>query len=217
MIHKEGYRIILIALLLLVAFNAGVYLLSQIKVLNYALIFGSIAFFLLIMWFFRNPERVVEKNDNAIYSPADGEIVLIKKVYEKEYYKSERIQVSIFMSPLNVHVNRYPVSGEIKYVKYYPGKYLVAWHPKSSEKNEHTVIVIEKDHERGLLLKQIAGAVARRIVTYSKAGEKAVQGEDLGFIKFGSRVDLLLPVDCKIHVDIGEKVNGNLTTIATFK
>lgn len=217
MIHKEGYKIIIVFFFALIAFNVLLFLFSNIKILNLILLVGSIVLMLLVVWFFRNPVRMLAKDDNIIYAPADGKVVVIEKVYDKEYFKADRIQVSIFMSPLNVHVNRFPISGEVKYVKYYPGEYLVAWHPKSSEKNERSVVVIEKEAGKEVLLKQIAGAVARRIVTYSKVGDAAIQGEELGFIKFGSRVDLLLPLDAQIKVNIGDNVKGNLDTIATFE
>jgi phosphatidylserine decarboxylase len=216
MIHKEGIKIILVILLMLTVLNVAVFYFSGLKTINYMVLVLSVVFFLLVLWFFRNPDRKLIPNDNIVYSPADGKVVLIEKVFDKEYYQAERMQVSIFMSPLDVHVNRYSISGTIKYAKYYPGKYLVAWHPKSSEKNERSVLVIENS-ENSILLKQIAGAVARRIVTYGKEGDTVQQGDQLGFIKFGSRMDILLPPDAKIHVKIGDKVNGNIHKIASFR
>lgn len=216
MIHKEGYKIIFISLLILTSMNLAIIYFSNSKILNFAFLFSSIIFFLLITWFFRNPKRNIIQDDITVLSPADGKIVLIEKVFDHEYFKSERLQVSIFMSPLNVHVNYYPIGGTIRYVKYYPGNYLVAWHPKSSDKNGRSVIVIEKDQNKNVLIKQIAGAIARRIVTYSKEGMNIQQGEELGFIKFGSRVDILLPLEAQINVKIGDKVKGNIDQIAVF-
>ena len=217
MIHKEGYKIIMVTILLLATLNLLMYYFSGIRILNSILLIASLILFLLIIWFFRNPNRKLIPEENTVFSPADGKIVVIEKVYDKEYFNSERIQVSVFMSPLNVHVNYYPISGEIKYVKYYPGKYLVAWHPKSSELNEHSVVVLEKDSTKNVLVKQIAGAVARRIVTYAKTGDIVEQGHELGFIKFGSRVDLLLPLNANIKVKIGDMVQGDITRIAAFQ
>ena len=216
MIHKEGFKIILFTIILLTVLNLVIHYFSYIRIVNGLILLTSTVLFLLIIWFFRNPNRKLIPEENTIFSPADGKVVVIEKVFDKEYFKAERIQVSVFMSPLNVHVNYYPISGEIRYLKYYPGKYLVAWHPKSSELNERSVVVIEKDSSRNVLVKQIAGAVARRIVTYAVKGNNAEQGKELGFIKFGSRVDLLLPLDAKINVKIGDKVQGNITKVASF-
>jgi len=217
MIHKEGYGIIIIAFLLLILLNLLLIYFVKIKLITYPVIIGSVILFILILYFFRDPKRKIIPDENTVYSPADGKIVLIEKVFDNEYFKSERLQVSIFMSPLNVHVNYYPTGGEIKYTKYYPGKYLVAWHPKSSEKNERSVIVIEKNNNENVLLKQIAGAVARRIVTYSEKGQTVKQGDELGYIKFGSRVDLLLPIETRLNVKVGDKVKGNIHIIGYFK
>jgi len=174
-------------------------------------------FLVLILQFFRNPVRNIPVLDyNIIYAPADGKVVVIEETEETEFYKDKRIQISIFMSPLNVHVNRYPFSGQVKYYKYHPGQYLVAWHPKSSTENERTTMVLEKG-KNSILVRQIAGAVARRIISYAKEGLQGKQGEDFGFIRFGSRVDLFLPLDAKIEVNIDDVVKGNLTKIATFK
>lgn len=171
---------------------------------------------LFCLQFFRNPVRVIGKADNGlIYAPADGKVVVIEEAEETEYLKERRIQVSIFMSPLNVHVNRNPVGGKVEYCKYHPGKYLVAWHPKSSSENERTTVVYNTDG-RKLLMRQIAGAVARRIVCYLREGQEVVQGEDMGFIKLGSRVDLFLPLDAKIEVKMGDVVKGNQTLIARW-
>lgn len=179
--------------------------------------FGLFVLLVLILQFFRNPERIIPTQDNnIIYAPADGKVVVIEEVEETEYFKDKRIQVSIFMSPLNVHVNRYPFSGIVKYFKYHPGKYLVAWHPKSSTENERSTMVLENENGK-ILVRQIAGAVARRIISYAEEGIQAKQGTDFGFIRFGSRVDIFFPLDAKIKVNIDDVVKGNLTTIAEFK
>ena len=156
-------------------------------------------------------------NENNILAPADGKVVVIEKTEEPEYLKDKRIQVSIFMSPLNVHINRYPLSGKVNYVKYHPGQYLVAWHPKSSTENERTTIVVEHKNKTEILFRQIAGALARRIVYYCKEGEEAMQGKEFGFIKFGSRVDVFLPENAKINVQLGQVVTGGETVIASFQ
>jgi phosphatidylserine decarboxylase len=181
-----------------------------------AKIIGSVTIIILvlILQFFRNPKRKTQINDSLIISPVDGKVVAVEKVYEKEYFRDNRIQVSIFMSPLNVHVTRYAIGGIIKFSKYHPGKYLVAWHPKSSELNERTTVVIENENFGRILYRQIAGAIAKRIVNYAKVDSKVVQGEDAGFIKFGSRVDLFLPLDSKIKVKINQMVVGGIDTIA---
>jgi phosphatidylserine decarboxylase len=172
-------------------------------------------FFSVGIQFFRNPKRIINKNFNDILAPVDGKVVAIEEVEEKEYFKDKRIQVSIFMSPTNVHITRYPSSGVIKYSKYHPGKYLVAWHPKSSEENERTTVVIHTPKFGDILYRQIAGAMARRIINYAEIGENVQQGEDSGFIKFGSRVDVLLPLDSAITVKLNQKVVGAQTCIAT--
>lgn len=215
-IHHEGYVIILFAFLLLAGVNVCVHYLSSCQWLNILLTFASVVFFFLIVWFFRNPDRSLTPDDKKIFAPADGKIVVIEEVEEPEYFHDRRIQVSVFMSPLNVHVNRYPVSGHVTYTKYHPGKYLVAWHPKSSLLNERSTVVIQAPNGQEILVRQIAGAVARRIVTYSAEGEQVVQGADLGFIKFGSRVDIFLPLGAKIQVQPEQVCKGNQTVIATF-
>ena len=216
-IHPEGYIIILVVFLAL----AGIYLIFRYfwphQWFTILLAIVSFVFFCLVLWFFRNPDRTLVPDDNKVFAPADGKIVVIEEVEETEYFHDKRMQVSIFMSPLNVHVNRYPVSGEVTYAKYHPGKYLVAWHPKSSLLNERSTIVIKAPNGQEILVRQIAGAVARRIVTYSKAGEQAIQGADFGFIKFGSRVDIFLPLDAKINVELEQISKGNQTVIATFE
>ncbi len=214
MFHKEGYKIILLSFLI----STSVVILSDIYIDNFYLRNGFqilvILEFFLILQFFRNPKRNTKTNNNHIISSVDGKVVIIKKVFEKEYFKDERIQVSVFMSPLNVHVTRYPCSGIIKLSKYHPGKYLMAWLPKSSELNERTTIVIENIVYGKILYRQIAGALARRIVNYANDGEKVIQGKDAGFIKFGSRVDVFLPTDSKILVKVGDKVKGGIDIIA---
>jgi phosphatidylserine decarboxylase len=214
MFHKEGHYIITVSFIITAMIN----LLSRSFIDNNTLIYSigivTIIILVLILQFFRNPQRKAKINDNIIISPVDGKVVAIEKVYEKEYFKDERIQISIFMSPLNVHVTRYASSGKIKFSKYHPGKYLVAWHPKSSEKNERTTVVIENNIFGEILYRQIAGAVARRIVNYAKVGDEVVQGTDAGFIKFGSRVDLFLPLDSKIKVELDQIVKGAEDIIA---
>ena len=214
MFHKEGHYIISVSFIITAMIN----LLSRSFIDNNTLIYSigivTIIILILILQFFRNPKRKAKINDNIIISPVDGKVVAIEKVFEKEYFKDERIQISIFMSPLNVHVTRYASSGKIKFSKYHPGKYLVAWHPKSSEKNERTTVVIENNIFGEILYRQIAGAVARRIVNYAKVGDEVVQGTDAGFIKFGSRVDLFLPLDSKIKVELDQIVKGAEDIIA---
>ena len=171
---------------------------------------------ILVLQFFRNPKRRTVLNENHIISPVDGKVVVIEEVFEKEFFKDKRLQVSIFMSPLNVHVTRYAISGSVVFSKYHPGKYLVAWHPKSSELNERTTVVLENNTVGKILYRQIAGAVARRIVNYAKVGDKVVQGTDAGFIKFGSRVDLFLPIGTKVNVEIDQIVKGGKDCIAAI-
>ena len=216
MFHKEGHTIILIFLFAVIA---------DILLLEYILDDGlikiilqsvSILILLLILQFFRNPVRNTIINKNHIISPVDGKVVNIEKVYEKEYFKDERLQVSIFMSPFNVHVTRYPISGKVNFSKYHPGEYLVAWHPKSSEKNERTTIVLENEVVGEILYRQIAGALARRIVNYAEVGENVTQGKDAGFIKFGSRVDLFLPVDSSLNIEINQHLRGGEDIISEF-
>lgn len=216
-IHKEGYPTIIITVTFIALLNFLVHFFFNdyvlVKVLSYCL---SGFLLITVLQFFRNPSRTITFNENNIISPADGKVVVIEEVQETEYFKEKRIQVSIFMSPVNVHVNRYPFSGIVKYVKYHPGLYLVAWHPKSSTENERTTIVVENKDKKSVLFRQIAGAMARRIVYYAKEGDKAVQGSEFGFIKFGSRVDLYLPLGTKINVELNQKVRGRETVIAQF-
>jgi len=175
---------------------------------------ASVVLLILVLQFFRNPKRETQPNEKQIISPVDGKVVVIEEVYEKEYFKDQRLQVSIFMSPLNVHVTRYAIGGSVVFSKYHPGKYLVAWHPKSSELNERTTVVLENKTAGKILYRQIAGAVARRIVNYAKVGDQVEQGADAGFIKFGSRVDVFLPIGTKINVKIDQKVKGGVDSIA---
>ena len=211
-IHKEGLNILFFSAIVLTAIN-----LLFFWVFSYRLILLEIASILLfgfLIYFFRNPNREIHiADDNIIYAPADGKIVVVEEIVEQEYFEDRRLQVSIFMSPTNVHVNRNPISGTVNYFKYHPGKYMVAWHPKSSTENERTTIVIGNG-EGEILLRQIAGFMAKRIVNYLDVGEEVEQGKDMGFIKFGSRVDLFLPIDAKLEVKIGQKVKGNKTIIA---
>jgi phosphatidylserine decarboxylase len=212
MIHKEGYMIILITIVSLALLNAAVY--SYMPFFYSIFLFVSLVFLGLILQFFRNPTRQIPvMDDNKVYAPADGKIVVIEETVENEYFKDKRLQVSIFMSPLNVHVNRNPVSGTISYFKYHAGKYLVAWHPKSSTENERTTVVFHNG-KKEILLRQIAGSLAKRIICYVNKGDKVKQGEDFGFIKFGSRVDIYLPLDAKIEVTHDQTVFGNQTLIA---
>ena len=216
MFHREGHTIILIFLFAVI---------GDILLLEYILDDGfikitiqtiSIVILLLILQFFRNPVRNTIINEKHIVSPVDGKIVTIEKVFEKEYFKEDRIQISIFMSPLNVHVTRYPMSGKVNYSKYHPGKYLVAWHPKSSDKNERTTIVLENKNFGEILYRQIAGAIARRIVNYAVVDQNVTQGKDAGFIKFGSRVDLFLPVGSNLNVELGQHVRGGEDVISVI-
>jgi len=210
-IHKEGYSILLLALALLAALNGVLYL--YLPVIFIFTLVASIVFFLLILQFFRHPKRPIAKaDDHIIYAPADGEIVVIEEAEEPEYLNDKRLQISIFMSPLNVHVNRNPVGGKITYKQHHPGSYLVAWHPKSSLENERTTVVIDNGKTE-ILIRQIAGAVARRIRNYLNVGQAITQGAEMGFIKFGSRVDLFLPLDTQLEIKVGDKVKGNLTVI----
>jgi phosphatidylserine decarboxylase len=213
-IHREGYKSITIAFL----FVAAVLLaLNDILVdqswFHYTMYILCTWFFIMIVRFFRSPKRETNGGDKVILCPADGKIVVIERTIEPEYFKDERIQVSIFMSATNVHVNWFPVGGEIVYYYYHPGKHMVAFNPKASLENERATTVIRSDHNHSILVRQIAGAMARRIKCYPKVGEPVIQGDELGFIKFGSRVDLLLPVDTKLDIELGQKVTGKQTVI----
>ena len=214
MFHKEGHKIILLFLSITIIDILIVEYFIENSTLKIFIQIISLLILILILQFFRNPKRNTVISDDKILSPVDGKVVIIKKVFEKEYFKDERLQISVFMSPINVHVTRYPSSGEIIFSKYHPGDYLVAWHPKSSEKNERTTIVLKTKTFGEILYRQIAGALARRIVNYAKVGANAIQGEDAGFIKFGSRVDLFLPLDSKVKVKLNQKVIGGETVIS---
>lgn len=217
MFHKEGQTIILITFFITVGIVIASQFFIDIYWLRILLQLAALVILVLILQFFRNPKRLVTPDFDEILAPVDGKVVVIEEVDENEYFKEKKKQVSIFMSPLNVHVTRYASSGTITYSKYHPGKYLVAWHPKSSTENERTTVVIRTPKFGEILYRQIAGALARRIVNYAEEGEQVTQGEDAGFIKFGSRVDLFLPLDAKITVDLNQKVIGAKTSIATLK
>lgn len=214
MFHKEGHKIIFISLTLLVVLLLVVDHFVIVEWLRKGLMILFLAFFILILQFFRNPKRIGTLNDAQVLSPVDGKVVVIEEVFEKEYFNAKRLQVSIFMSPINVHVTRYPIGGAISYSKYHPGKFLVAWHPKASEENERTTVVVDNPSFGKVLYRQIAGALAKRIINYAKENETAKQGGDSGFIKFGSRVDLFLPLDAKIKVELNQKVKGGMSVIA---
>lgn len=212
MFHKEGAKIILITLAIVVAVIFASDFIS-IQWIRIGLIIFALVFLVLILQFFRNPKREVDNSDNHILAPVDGKVVVIEEVYEPEYFNDKRLMVSIFMSPINVHVTRYPLNGVVKYSKYHSGKYLVAWHPKASEENERTTVVINNRIYGEVMYRQIAGALARRIINYAKEGMRAVQGKDAGFIKFGSRVDIYLPLGTEVNVKLGEKAIGAKTVI----
>ena len=215
MFHKEGFKIIF--------YCAGILVLSVLLLDNYVTIYWLqkslmilfVILFVLILQFFRNPKRTTIINDTQIIAPADGKVVVIEEAFENEYFKCKKRQISIFMSPLNVHITRYPIGGKINYSKYHPGKYLVAWHPKSSEDNERTTIVVENNQLGEIMYRQIAGAVARRIINYAQVGNTVTQGTDAGFIKFGSRIDIFVPLDMKIDVELHQKTKGGETVIAS--
>ena len=215
MFHKEGFSLIILFFILVSADVVILeFLFDELSSFKSILQIFSLLIFVFILWFFRNPKRNIIKNPELILSPADGKVISIKEVNELEYFKDKKLQISIFLSPLDIHVNRYPVSGEVLYSKYHKGNYLVAWHPKSSEKNERTTIVIKNKKFGEVMYRQIAGAVARRIVNYAKVNSNVEQGDDSGFIKFGSRVDLFLSKDSNLKIKVGDKVKGGLTIIA---
>ena len=214
-IHKEGYKLIPLSTAVLLLLYGFLYWLIPIMAIQAILGAAGLILFILIVRFFRDPEFDVIVNKNQIIAPADGKVVVIEETNEDEYLKDKRIQVSIFMSPLNVHSNHYPIDGNVVYTKYHPGKFLVAWNPKSSTKNERSSVVIENT-KISVLVRQIAGALARRIVTYSKRNEQVTSGEELGFIKFGSRVDLYLPLSTEINVKLNEKVKAKISIIAKY-
>ncbi len=214
MFHKEGYRIITITFIVVVAIFLSVHYSINTAWLKYSLWSIGFVFLVLILQFFRNPKRNFKVHDQLVLSPVDGKVVVIEEVFEPEYFKDQRLMISVFMSPINVHVTRYPVGGKILYSKYHPGKYLVAWHPKSSLENERTTVVVDSPEHGPVLFRQIAGALAKRIVNYAKEGDLAEQTTDSGFIKFGSRVDVYLPVNTPVAVALNQVVKGGLTVLA---
>ena len=214
MFHKEGYKIILISLSVCIVLTLITQFYVENSFLKGIVILILTILLVLILQFFRNPKRAFTKNESKVLSPVDGKVVVIEEVFEKEYYNEKRIQISVFMSPLNVHVTRYPVGGKVVFSKYHPGKFLVAWHPKSSEENERTTVVVKSSTFGDVLHRQIAGAVAKRIVNYATEGELVNQTDDSGFIKFGSRVDVFLPLDAKINAQLNQKVTGGITVLA---
>ena len=216
MFHKEGFKIIVISSVLLGISIIAIDKLVEVIWLNKLLSILLLVFYILILQFFRNPKRQTIIDDTHIVAPVDGKVVVIEEVFENEYFKEKRIQVSIFMSPLNVHVTRYPIGGEVTYSKYHPGKYLVAWHPKASEDNERTTVVVNNKLSGEVLYRQIAGAVAKRIVNYAKPQLQVIQGSDSGFIKFGSRVDVFLPLNAVVKVNLNDTVKGGEKIIATL-
>ena len=214
-IHKEGYKLLALGFIVLLILNIIVNIIwADIELVKWAFMICSFMFYVFLLFFFRLPVRHLDADPGLIYAPADGKVVVIEETMENEYFKDSRLQVSIFMSPFNMHSNRYPVSGRIKYVCYHKGQNMVAWHPKSSELNERSTIVIETTGGTEILVRQIAGAVARRIVTYSKENQDVHQGAELGFIKFGSRVDIFLPVGTEVEIPILQQVKANKTIIA---
>jgi phosphatidylserine decarboxylase len=214
MFHKEGHKIILATLIVIVALFLLTDSYVTIPWLSKLLMVVYLAFLIIVLQFFRNPKRFTHRNADNVVSPVDGKVVVIEEVFEKEYFNEKRLQVSVFMSPINVHVTRYPIGGKVLFSKYHKGKYLVAWHPKASEENERTTIVVENESYGKVLYRQIAGALAKRIVNYAKEDQTVLQGEDSGFIKFGSRVDLFITLNTKIKVQLNQKVRGGETIIA---
>jgi len=214
-IHKEGRTLLFYLLIILVGINLIIiYFLPESTLIQNIIIFGSLALYLFVLQFFRCPDIKVPVNEKHVLSPADGKVVVIEETEESEYYQDKRIQISVFMSPVNVHNNRFPVAGMVKYFKYHPGKYLVAWHPKSSTENERTTMVIRMKSGLDILVRQIAGIMARRIKFYIEEGSQLQQGEEFGFIKFGSRLDVFLPLDAKIQVKPGDRTTAGKTVLA---
>lgn len=214
MFHKEGRITILVSFALVVGCSLLVDNFVPIYWLRTLVLIVLVLFLIIILQFFRNPKRLTALNNNHVVSPVDGKVVVIEEVFEKEFFNEKRLQVSVFMSPINVHVTRYPISGNVIFSKYHPGKFLVAWHPKASEENERTTVVVENNTYGRVLHRQIAGALAKRIVNYAKVNDQVVQGGESGFIKFGSRVDLFLPLNTKIKVQLNQKVRGGESIIA---
>ncbi len=214
-IHKEGYKILFAGFIILLIINLLVVIFfADNTLLKWMVLFLSLGLYVFVLFFFRLPARQLDPDPGLVYAPADGKVVVIEKAEEKEYFRDMRLQISIFMSPFNMHSNRYPVSGSVKYIQYHSGKYIVAWHPKSSELNERSTIVIKTREGTEILIRQIAGAVARRIVTYAKENQEVKQGDELGFIKFGSRVDIFLPLGTEIEIPILQQVKANKSIIA---
>ena len=213
-IHKEGYKILAFGFLVLLILNIIVNIIwADTELVRWAFIICSLILYVFLLFFFRLPARRLETDPGLIYAPADGKVVVIEETMENEYFRDMRLQVSIFMSPFNMHSNRYPVSGRVKYVCHHPGQNMVAWHPKSSELNERSTIVIETKDGTEIMVRQIAGAVARRIVTYSKENQNGLQGAELGFIKFGSRGDVFLPLGTEVEIRILQQVKENKTIL----
>lgn len=217
MFHKEGYRIIVVTFIVVAVLFLAAHYVSMPTWAQYLIWSTGFIFLFLILQFFRNPKRNYTLDSNKVLSPVDGKVVVIEEVYEPEFFKDKRLQISVFMSPINVHVTRYPVGGTIKYSKHHPGKYLVAWHPKASTDNERTTVVVESSVFGPVLFRQIAGALAKRIVNYAQEGQQAQQTDDSGFIKFGSRVDVYLPLDSKINVTLNKVVTGGMSVLANQK
>ena len=214
MFHREGHNIIIISFFLAtISCLLAEFGLSNVSIFKTIIQLLALFQLIIVLQFFRNPKRNTVRNENHIIAPVDGKVVIIEEVYEKEYFKDMRLQVSIFMSPFNVHVTRYCVSGKIKFSKYHPGKYLVAWHPKSSELNERTTIVISNNNFGEILYRQVAGAVARRIINYAQEGISVIQGDDAGFIKFGSRLDMFLPLNTQLDIKLNDLVKGGIQII----
>ncbi|MBL4662240.1 MAG: phosphatidylserine decarboxylase family protein [Flavobacteriaceae bacterium] len=215
MFHKEGHKIIIITFLIIAVCSILINEFVTLEWLRILSLVTLIVFLVLILQFFRNPKREYSPNEDQILSPVDGKVVVIEEVFEKEYFNEKRLQISVFMSPLNVHITRYPSGGKVIFSKYHPGKYLVAWHPKASEENERTTVVVKSPSFGDILYRQIAGALARRIVNYAKEGQKVAQTGESGFIKFGSRVDVFLPLDAKVNVSLNQKVTGGVSILAS--
>lgn len=216
MFHKEGTVSILIGIAVAGILTAIATQIDMPNWLSYILIALGLVFLIIILQFFRNPKRATILDDKTIVSPVDGKVVVIEKVQENEYFKGERLMISVFMSPINVHVTRYPIGGKVSYSKYHPGKYLVAWHPKASEENERTTVVVDHSNGQQVMHRQIAGALAKRIVNYAVENNNVAQGSESGFIKFGSRVDVYLPIGTPVNVELNQKVKGGVTVLAQF-
>ena len=213
-LHREGYKILRNEILIFLMVNYITYWYSEILFWYFTLPI-SVFLFVMSVYFFRVPERNFERKEGSIYAPCDGKVVVIEETEESEFYKDKRLQISIFMSPLNVHNNVYPIGGKVTYTKYHPGKFLVAWHPKASTDNERNTIVVEND-KISVLFRQIAGIIARRIISYPNVGDSATTSDEFGFIKFGSRVDIFLPIGTKVCAELNQKVKGGLSVIATY-